>query len=364
MTHLPASLSELPTPSVLVDLPRLERNIRQMQETCTLHQTRLRPHIKTHKSVAIARRQLEAGAEGLTVAKVGEAEAMLPSGVRRIFIAHSLVDPVVIPRLQALAEQLDELVLAVTSEPHAEALNNLLNRAGLTLPVWMAVDTGLGREGLRSAEKAGALAARIAGYPHLELAGFYTHEGQFYRSPADGRAAMVDAVHGRLLAARDAIDPDLPIWPGCSVTATLMAGREGVTGVRPGAYVFADLALTESTGVMERDDIALTVLSTVIDRPEPGLALVDCGTKTLSSDKSTLGLMGRPIDGRDFALTRANEEHGFVEGAEVDQLQIGEKVRWITAHVCPVVNLTDRLTIFDGDSVLETWPVDARGRVQ
>jgi D-serine deaminase-like pyridoxal phosphate-dependent protein len=74
--------------------------------------------------------------------------------------------------------------------------------------------------------------------------------------------------------------------------------------------------------------------------------------------------MGRPVDGRAFALTRANEEHGFVEGPDVDQLRIGEKIRWITAHVCPVVNLTDRLVITDGDRVLETWPVDARGRVQ
>lgn len=364
MNTLPDSLSELPTPSVLVDLPRLERNIRQMQETCTRHKTRLRPHIKTHKSVAIARRQLAAGADGLTVAKVGEAEAMLPSGVRRIFIAHSLVDPIVIPRLQALAGQLDELVLAVTSAPHAEALNGLLKEAGLALPVWMAVDTGLGREGLRSAEKAASLATRIADYSHLELAGFYTHEGQSYRSPIDDRAALVDEVHGRLLAARDAIDPALPIWPGCSVTATTMAGREGVTGVRPGAYVFADLALTESTEVMQPDDIALNVLTTVIDRPQPGLALIDSGTKTLSSDKSARGLMGRPVDGRDFAITRANEEHGFVEGPEVDQLRIGEKIRWITAHVCPVVNLTDQLVIVDGDKVLETWPVDARGRVQ
>ena len=134
MTHLPESLCELPTPSVLVELPRLERNIRQMQDTCTRHQTRLRPHIKTHKSVAIARRQLEAGAEGLTVAKIGEAEAMLPSGVRRIFVAHSLVDPVVIPRLQALAGQLDELVLAVTSEPHADALQQPADPGGPRTP--------------------------------------------------------------------------------------------------------------------------------------------------------------------------------------------------------------------------------------
>jgi len=364
MKNLPDSISDLPTPSVLVDLPRLDRNLVRMQKTCSEHGTRLRPHIKTHKSVEVARRQLEAGAEGLTVAKVGEAEAMLPSGVRRIFIAHSLVDPLVIPRLQALAEQLDELVLAVTSAPHAEALNSLLTQADLTLPVWMAVDTGLGREGLRSKADAKALAGRIAGFSHLTLAGLYTHEGQFYKTTPKDRGPLLDELHARLLTTRDAIDPNLQLWPGCSVTGAALAGREGVTGVRPGAYVFADLALTESTGIMQPDDIALTVLTTVIDRPEPGLALIDSGTKTLSSDKSALGLMGRPLDGQQIVISRANEEHGYVEGPEVDQLRIGDKIRWITAHVCPVVNLTDSLVVVDGDRVLDSWPVDARGRVQ
>ena len=357
-------ISNLPTPSILVDRTRLDRNLARMQATCTKSGTRLRPHIKTHKSVEIARRQLEGGADGLTVAKIGEAEAMIPSGVRRIFIAHSLVDPRAAPRLAALNEQLDELVLAVTSELQAEALNTLLTQAGLKLPVWLAVDTGLGREGVRNPESAGHLATRFADYPCLQLSGLYTHEGQFYRSPPAERSSNLELLHEKLIAYRDAIDPQLPLWPGCSVTAALMAGREGITGVRPGAYVFADLALAETTGVQKLEDVALNVLSTVIDRPEPGLALVDSGTKTLSSDKSQKGIHARPVDGRDFWISNANEEHGFVEGPEVDQLRIGERIRWIPAHVCTVVNLTDRLVVIEGDIIVDTWPVDARGRVQ
>lgn len=364
MNTLPGLVADLPTPSILVDLPRLEDNLQRMQAICTGRGTRLRPHIKTHKSVAIARRQLEAGAEGLTVAKLGEAEAMLPSGVQRVFIAHSLVDPAVGPRLAALIEQLDELVLAVTSEPQAEALNSLLGRSGLKLPVWLAIDSGLHREGLRSLESARRLAARLPALKHLELTGLYTHEGQFYRKPIAEQSAELMDLLARLTAFRDAIDPGLPIWPGCSVTAAALAGRDGITGVRPGAYVFGDLALTESTGVMETGQIALHVLATVIDRPEPGLALIDAGTKTLSSDRTATGLMGRPADGRPFAIVRANEEHGYVEGPGVDQLEIGEKIRWITAHVCPVVNLTDRLVVTDRDQVVTNWPVDARGQVQ
>jgi D-serine deaminase-like pyridoxal phosphate-dependent protein len=298
------------------------------------------------------------------VAKIGEAEAMVPSGVRRIFIAHSLVDPGIIKRLAALDEQLEELVLAVTSEPQAEALNTLLVRAGLKLPVWLAVDTGLGREGVRDPESAGRLATRLTGFSGLQLSGLYTHEGQFYQSPPSERLSLTDQLHEKLIAYRDAIDPTLPLWPGCSVTAALMAGREGITGVRPGAYVFADLALTETTGVQDIEDVALNVLSAVIDRPEPGLALVDSGTKTLSSDKTKKGIHARPVDGRDFWISNANEEHGYVEGPEVDQLKIGEKIRWIPAHVCTVVNLTDRLIIHESDDIVDTWSVDARGRVQ
>ena len=357
-------ISDLPTPSILVDRTRLDRNLARMQATCAESQTLLRPHIKTHKSVEIARRQLEGGANGLTVAKIGEAEAMIPSGVRRIFIAHSLVDPRAAPRLAALNEQLDELVLAVTSELQAEALNTLLTQAGLKLPVWLAVDTGLGREGVRDPESAGRLATRFADFPSLQLSGLYTHEGQFYRSPPAERLSNLEQLHEKLIAYRNAIDPQLPLWPGCSVTAALLAGREGITGVRPGAYVFADLALAETTGVQKLEDVALNVLSTVIDRPEPGLALVDSGSKTLSSDKTPKGIQARPVDGRSFSISNTSEEHGFVEGPQVDQLKIGERIRWIPAHVCTVVNLTDRLVVVEGDEIVDTWPVDARGRIQ
>src|SRR5579883_1290990 len=130
----------LPTPSLLVDRDRLRRNIQRMQAACDAHQTELWPHIKTHKSAQIARMQLEAGAAGLVCAKIGEAEAMLPSGVRRLFIAYPLVDPLQGPRLRALADSLDELIVAVTSEEQAEALERVLAPVDLRLPVIVAVD--------------------------------------------------------------------------------------------------------------------------------------------------------------------------------------------------------------------------------
>src|SRR5947207_11186223 len=139
----------LPTPTLLLDKDRVQRNIARMQAVCDAHGVQLRPHIKTHKMVEVARMQLEAGAKGLVCAKIGEAEALLPSGVRSLFLAYSLVDPLQGPRLRALAEKLDELIVACTSVDQATALERVLASVDLRLPVLMAVDTGLHREGVR-----------------------------------------------------------------------------------------------------------------------------------------------------------------------------------------------------------------------
>jgi D-serine deaminase-like pyridoxal phosphate-dependent protein len=361
-----ADFPELPTPSVLVDRARMETNIRDMQAECSRHGVGLRPHIKTHKMVEVARRQLAAGAHGLTCAKLGEAEAMLPSGVRSLFVAHSLVDPQQASRIAALAEQLDDFRVAVTSEGQAEALMRVAAAAGRKLDVMMALDTGLGREGARDAAAASRIAVRLARSTQLELRGFYTHEGHFYgvaREQLEARAAeLVD----RLCAVRDAIDPALAVWPGSSVSARLVArlGAGRVQAVRPGAYVFGDLALSKTTGIMPAASVALHVLATVVDRPESGLALIDAGSKTFSSDRTPEGISALATDGRDVAVVRVNEEHGYLRGSGVDALRIGERILLTPAHVCTVVNLTDEVIVTDGGRVAGRWRVDARGRTR
>jgi D-serine deaminase-like pyridoxal phosphate-dependent protein len=357
-------INDLPTPTVIADSGRVAKNIRAMQAACDAYGVELRPHVKTHKMVAVGRLQLEAGARGFTCAKLGEAEAMLPSGVKRIFIAHSLVDPRQAPRLAALAERLEELSVAVTSAEQAEALARLAQLAGLRLRVKMAVDTGLGREGIRSLPEAQALALQIARSANLKLRGFYTHEGQLYSASPAEQADQCERVITRLAAVRDAIDAELPIWPGCSVSARLMAASGRVQAVRPGAYVFGDLALTQVSGVMAMTDAAVHVLATVVDRPEPGLALIDAGSKTLSGDRTPEKVHAVPADGRDFAVVRVNEEHGYVRGEGVDSLKVGDRLRLVPAHVCPVINLTDEVTVVAGDDVIDTWRVEARGCVR
>ncbi len=354
----------LSTPRLLLDSEAMDRNLRRMQAACDAHSVALWPHMKTHKMVEVAQRQLAAGAKGLTCAKIGEAEAMLPSGVRSIFIAHSLVDPLQAPRLRALAEALDELIVACTSEAQGEALERVLAAADLRLPVLMAVDTGNRREGVRSVDEAVRLADFIRRQPYMTLRGIYTHEGQGYRAASEGMDAFVNDVHAHLLAFRDAIDPTLELWPGCSVTAAAMTSRPDITVVRPGTYIFGDLALTVTTPTMPWDDLAVTILATVVDRPEPGLALLDAGSKTFFSDKTPQNLSGSFYDRRDIHVPRCNEEHGYVTGSQVDELHVGERVRVVPAHICPVINLADEVTVIRQGEVVDTWRVAARGCVR
>lgn len=356
----------LPTPAILVDRVKLEANIRSMQSACDAAGIELRPHMKTHKMVEVARRQLGAGAKGLTCAKLGEAEAMLPSGVKEIFVANSLVGRSLAPRLAALAERLSDLRVGLTSEAHFEPLAELAAATGRRLGVMLAVDTGLGREGARSDEAALRIATRLARHPHLELKGLYCHEGHFYGLPPAEVPAALETMITRMDQIRRAIDPALAVWPGCSVTARLATqiSRGRVQALRPGAYMFGDLSLSRTTKVMAPADVAVHVLATVVDKPEPGLALIDAGSKTFSSDRTPENHFGAADDGRDLTVVRVNEEHGYVRGADVDRLTVGERVAFVPAHICTVINLTNEVTLIEGASLIGRWTVEARGRTQ
>lgn len=356
-------MNQLRTPALLVNESRLEANITRMQQHCRDRHVELWPHVKTHKTAAILRRQLTAGAAGATCAKIGEAEAMLPSGVRRIFIAHSLVDPRQGERLRHLQSQLDELIVAVTSERHFQALDELLRSAGLVLPVLMAIDTGLQREGVRDNTTAGRLASLITRSRHMTLKGLYTHEGQTYQltSPAEVESAA-EKIHARLAEVREETGLDGGLWPGCSVTARYMAGKPMVHAVRPGSYVFGDLSLSEVAQVISSGDIAASILATVVDIPAPDLALVDAGSKTFSGDRTIHGVMARCVEFPSLEIRRLSEEHGFVTGPDVSRLKIGQRLSFYPAHVCPVINLSATMYLTDCRSVSASLPINARGR--
>ena len=358
---------DLDTPAVAVDLARLENNVVRMAAGATRANVRLRPHAKTHKSPEIARLQLACGAGGLTVAKVGEAEVFAETaGCDDFFIAYPVVGEEKARRLVALARRA-RLIVGIDSEEGARTLSPAFAAEGRRLDVRIEIDTGLRRTGVLP-EQATPLARAVARLPGLRLQGVFTHAGHAYASSTPDRVAEVGRDEGTVLmrcadelrAAGFEID-DVSV--GSTPTAAASMSVAGVTECRPGTYVFND-ATQVALGVCDLESCALTVLATVVSVASDR-AVLDAGSKTLSSDvqRPANDAFGILADGRG-RLVRLSEEHGVVEPAPGAVFRVGERVRVVPAHVCPVVNLHDVLFAVRDGKVEKELPVAARGRVR
>lgn len=362
-------LDELETPAALVDLEILERNIAGMAAQARRHGVKLRPHAKTHKCVEIGRMQLAAGACGLSLAKTSEAEVFAAAGFDDLFIAYPVVGEDKGRRLLALSERA-RLSVGVDSAEGALTLAQVFQGTGRRLDVLLEVDVGFHRVGV-APEAAAQVARRIADLPGLRLAGLFTHAGHAYGAETPERLAQIGQQEGALLLqAAEAVRAAGLVVEAVSVGSTPTAAQAmavpGVTEVRPGNYVFRD-ASQLSLGACTLEDCALTVLATVVSAPAPGRAVVDAGSKTLSTDP----LRPRP-DGYGMVLSgggtsrleRLSEEHGVMAMSPADSFRVGERVRILPNHACVVVNLHDRLWGVRDDQVETEFRVDARGRVQ
>ncbi|HET6382987.1 MAG TPA: alanine racemase [Armatimonadota bacterium] len=366
-------LETLDTPSAVINLPILENNLRRMADLCRTHGIALRPHAKTHKTVEIGQRQLALGAVGITLAKLGEAEVMALHGFDDILIAYQLIGPHKMARLTQLLQRPREtplrLTVAVDSLEGATALSDAATRAGARLPVLIEIDTGLGRAGIADPEGALSLARHIQLFPGLRLAGVMTHEGQVGRDgPANMKERSAEAAN-RMMEIAGAIRSlglECPIVSvGSTPGARFMAGAPGVTELRPGTYVFNDRTQI-LVGAAQEEDCALTVLSTVISVQPGGRAVIDAGSKTLTSDTvSRFGSYGEVIGDPEARLATCSEEHGHLDISQsTRRYRVGDRLHILPNHVCPVVNLMDRLYVYEGESITQEWTVAARGRIQ
>jgi D-serine deaminase-like pyridoxal phosphate-dependent protein len=366
------------TPRLVVDRTKMKRNIERMAATASGLGVALRPHVKTHKIPWIAREQVEAGATGITVAKVSEAEVMAAGGLRDIFIAYPLVTEEKTRRALALVESGISLTLAVDGMEGAELLSGMAAERGVTLRVRLEVDTGLKRTGV-TYEGAVDLAGRIGALRSLDLRGIYTYRGAVM---ADGtRARDLEAAgneEGRLMAElasemRERGSRIEEVSLGSTPTARYAGAVEGVTEIRPGTYVFYD-RMQAALGVCSLDDCAASVLATVVSRPARERAIIDGGSKTFATDvqpgRAPYGLegFGHVVGHPGAVLERLTEEHGMMRVQPDDDLAVGEKVRVIPNHVCSTVNLHDFVYLTDDpdgpDSGFEEVEVAARGRVE
>lgn len=354
-------LAGLDTPALLVDLDALEHNLSLMAAFFAGRPASLRPHTKTHKCPEIARRQLAAGARGVTCAKVGEAEALAAAGIDDILIANQVVGPLKIARLIELAKRA-RITVAVDDAANVAALGEAARGSGAALRVLVEVNIGMGRCGVGPGRPALALARAVAGQPGLEFAGLMGYEGHLVNIPdADERRARVEAAFASLLETKALIEgaglPVAVVSGGGTGTYDVTGSYPGVTEVQAGSYVFMD---THYGPLRPEFRPSLTLLATVVSRVRAEVLIVDAGRKQLSTD------MGLPaVEGVAGAeLVGLSEEHGRITLADPGAVDLrpGDRVTIRPSHCCTTVNLHDELHAVRGGAVVEVWPIAGRGR--
>lgn len=347
------TIADLDTPTVLIDIDRVEANLQRAQAHATEQGYALRPHIKTHKLPRFVKRQIELGAVGITAQKLGEAEVMADAGIADIFLPYNIVGPRKLARLKALNER---VTLSVT----ADSPDTLFGYAatftsGKPLTVLIECDSGGGRCGVQTPAQALALARQIALAPGLRFGGLMTYpplhgveKSNAWLSEAVALFAEAGIAVSRVSSGNS---PDMWVQAAAPVTER-----------RPGTYIYYDRFQVKERAA-SLDDCALTVLVTVVSRPTATRVVIDAGSKSLTSD--LLGMEGFGlVMGTDLTVKGLSEEHGVIElPVASDWPRIGERLRIIPNHACVISNLFDSVTLISGDEVREVVPVAARGRV-
>jgi D-serine deaminase-like pyridoxal phosphate-dependent protein len=360
------------TPYLSVDGAKMQRNILGMAEMAQERGVDLRPHVKTHKIPAIARMQIEAGAVGITVAKISEAEIMADGGIADIFVAYPLVTEGKIRRAIDLSKRV-RLIVGVDSIEGAHRLSAAAAAEDQVLEVRLEVDTGLRRTGVRY-EKAIELSRRIEALSNLILSGIYTYRGAVLDGAPTLELEKAGVEEGHLMASlanrmrEQGVRVD-DVSLGSTPTAEYAARIEGVTEVRPGTYVFYD-RMQARLGACRPEDCAAEVVATIISRPSRDLAVIDGGSKTFATDVQPGGQpmnlvgFGEVVGHPEAVLERLTEEHGMISLQGESDLQVGDVIRIIPNHVCSTVNLHDAVYLTDEDGTVVEVPVAARGKVR
>ena len=360
---------ELSTPALTIDLDAMERNLAQMAASCRQQGVGLRPHTKTHKTPEVARRQLDHGAVGLTVAKVGEAEVMAAAGLDDILIAYPILGADKLRRLVELART-RRMIVALDSLDASQELSSAASQQASTVGVLVEFDAGFHRCGLDAGPASVEMANQIARMPGLAFRGLMTYFGNVWGSKEQRRAEAEEVarkVERTLEAFRDSGLKVEIVSGGSTPSAEFSYLVPGLTEIRPGTYVYNDLN-TLYQGACRIEDCAARVVTTVVSTAVPGRAIIDSGSKTLSSDLLGSGSKtgyGYVVEAPDAPLIKLNEEHGHLDiTRSTHHFHVGEVLTLIPNHVCTCVNMHDEVfTLRDGD-VVGSWRVAARGKIR
>ena len=351
------AVGDLETPFLLVDLDATERNIERAQRYCDQHGYALRPHIKSHKSPAIAQLQLGAGAVGVTCQKIGEAEVMADAAVDDILLTYPVIGDRKADRLTGLAARC-KLSVAADSSQALRYTAHAGRASGREIPFLVECDTGGGRLGVQTPAAAASLAKEAASTPGVVFRGLMT-----YPTSAGTRSFMEETTE---ILVEHGLRPEVISGGG---TPVLYRTHElgGVTEIRVGEYVFGDRAAL-ANGVTPLDDLAARVLTTVVGRPTADRGILDAGSKSLSSDlveaEGVTGY-GLVLEYPDAVIYAFSEEHAHVDFSRCHQRpHIGDRVTIVPNHVCACVNLHDAFALHRGEEIIDLVPVTARGRIR
>ncbi len=342
---------ELETPSILIDLDRMENNIARMQALCDEAGVGLRPHIKTHKIPEIAKMQIEAGAVGIACQKVSEAEVFAQAGLNDILIPYNILGASKAARFADLSLY-NRMTCSADNLPTIKGLSEAAAALDIRLRVMVELGTEIERT-CASVEQTVELAKLIEDDEHLHFAGILV-----YPSYPSIRPALQE-----VLTQLDAAGIGVDMVSGGGTGAVLQA-REvpELTEIRVGTYVFNDWT-TVSRGWCALDDCAMTIRATVVSHPTAGRVILDSGSKTLSSDVLEDGY-GHLLDYPEARIYKLNEEHAYVDVSACEHKpEIGEIVTVIPVHACVVTNLQNMIYGVRGEEVELTWTVTARGLV-
>jgi 3-hydroxy-D-aspartate aldolase len=365
----PATRDEIPTPALLLDLDRFERNLQRMAAHARRAGKHLRPHAKTHRCPEIARRQIAAGALGVACAKLGEAEVMAAAGVRGLLITTEIVSPAAIARLMTLLRQAPDTMVVVDHPDNVTALARAAAASGIVVDVLVDVDVGGRRTGVAPGAPSLALARAVAAERSLRLRGLQGYAG--HCAHVIGWSARRDASHKAmepLMATRRLLE-------GAGLTVDVVAGAStgtydidselaGLTELQSGSYCVMDVDYRRIGGRAGESltdfEMALTVVATVVSVPTTDRAMVDAGLKAFSTDKP---FPPEAVERPGIAYEFAGDEHGRLTITDPSRApRLGERIEFFPPHCDPTFNLYDRVYALRRDQVEAVWDIAARGR--
>lgn len=357
-------MTNLDTPTLLVDLDALEANLQLMSNYFAKRHAKLRPHFKSHKCTTIAKMQLKAGAVGITCAKLGEAEILANAGIKNILIANEIVGPIKIARLIGLAKRAEPIV-AVDARENLKMISDMAHAAGVNIGVLVEVDVGMGRCGAQPGAPALELAKLASSLPGICYLGLQGYEGHAVDLRDDGeriektKASLKALIDTRRLIEKSGIKVQI-VSGGGTGTYDINGETEGIDELQAGSYALMDWWYTDIRPEFRQ---AMSILVTVISRPRPNIAVVDVGRKGCGAEwgpPRVKNLPGAKIP------SFTSEEHGTIQLPDdvAAKIKVGDRLELIPSHGCTTSNLYREFVAHRGGKVVDRWPIEASGALQ